>query len=270
MKSAVAAPLRRNSTSGAMAKTWRGVPAAAQTTSNSRSRGLEPRPPDRAVRVAPWARPPIGKAGPAPRISPASALPRARPPAALALASSTPVCRPGSRKARAVAMVFSARKMIDLAILVQAWQPPRGAPDPCLVRSCLLPSPAPRRRRRPPANARCTPLQGFSDMGSLSRFAGVMAGRATACKPLTPVALQGLTRGHEFRRPPHPATRSPHAPERGAEGWAALQAVDAALRPLIEGTAGSSPLSPQGLITKEAPWLSQGAGRAAPRRCCAT
>jgi len=48
----------------------------------------------------------------------------------------------------------------------------------------------------------------------------------------------------------------PHAPERGAEGWAALQGVDAALRPLIEGTAGSSPYL-AGLITKEAPWLSK-------------
>ncbi len=39
VKSAFAAPLSRNSTSGAMAKTWRGVPAAAQTKSKSKSRG---------------------------------------------------------------------------------------------------------------------------------------------------------------------------------------------------------------------------------------
>jgi glutamate-ammonia-ligase adenylyltransferase len=47
----------------------------------------------------------------------------------------------------------------------------------------------------------------------------------------------------------------PHAPERAAEGWAALHDVDAALRPLVEGAAGSSPYL-AGLIRKEAHWLS--------------
>ncbi|MHA7886619.1 [protein-PII] uridylyltransferase family protein [Roseicyclus sp.] len=48
----------------------------------------------------------------------------------------------------------------------------------------------------------------------------------------------------------------PHSPDRGAEGWAALGDVDIGLRPLIEGTAGSSPYL-AGLIGKEAVWLSQ-------------
>ncbi|NKX46007.1 glutamine-synthetase adenylyltransferase [Roseicyclus persicicus] len=47
----------------------------------------------------------------------------------------------------------------------------------------------------------------------------------------------------------------PHVPDRGAEAWAALHDVAPELRPLIEGTAGSSPYL-AGLIRKEAHWLS--------------
>ncbi len=47
----------------------------------------------------------------------------------------------------------------------------------------------------------------------------------------------------------------PHSPERGADGWDALHGVDATLRPLVEGAAGSSPYL-AGLIRKEAHWLS--------------
>ena len=48
----------------------------------------------------------------------------------------------------------------------------------------------------------------------------------------------------------------PHHRDRAAEGWAALHAVAPEFRPLIEGTAGSSPFL-GGLIRREAAWLSE-------------
>lgn len=48
----------------------------------------------------------------------------------------------------------------------------------------------------------------------------------------------------------------PYSLDRAAEGWAALTGVSPELRPLIEGTAGSSPYL-GGLVTREAPWLSE-------------
>lgn len=48
----------------------------------------------------------------------------------------------------------------------------------------------------------------------------------------------------------------PFSTARGEEGWAVLQDVDPVLRPLITGTAGSSPYL-SALIAREADWLSQ-------------
>ena len=47
----------------------------------------------------------------------------------------------------------------------------------------------------------------------------------------------------------------PYAPDRGAEAWAVLTGAPAGLRPLIEGTGGSSPYLAR-LIAREADWLA--------------
>ena len=60
----------------------------------------------------------------------------------------------------------------------------------------------------------------------------------------------------------------PFSTARGEEGWAILDGVDAALRPLVTGTAGSSPYL-SGLILREAAWLSV-ALHAAPEYSIAT